>query len=113
MHGGVIIVLANVDQIQSILSHLPRDGAIKGVFLKRHFEYKSPYMLGNVHPNMVMVILWYLIETPLYKDLNVNIHHQWTSLFALHINSIFQFFIDNSDSNNEEIHCTPIDSMIH
>jgi hypothetical protein len=45
------------------------------VFIKRRFEYKSPYMSGNVHPNMVMVTLWDLIETPLYKYLNVNIHH--------------------------------------
>jgi hypothetical protein len=45
------------------------------VFLKQHVEYKSLYMLGNVRPNMVMVVLWDLIETPLYKYLNVTIHH--------------------------------------
>jgi hypothetical protein len=44
MHGNVINILANVYQIQSILPHLPNDGAIIGVFLKRHYEYKSPYM---------------------------------------------------------------------
>jgi hypothetical protein len=32
-------------------------------------------MLRNVHPNMMIVILRYLIETPLYKYLNVTIHH--------------------------------------
>jgi hypothetical protein len=32
MHGNVINVLANVDQIQSILSRLSHDGAIIGVF---------------------------------------------------------------------------------
>jgi hypothetical protein len=32
-------------------------------------------MSKNVHPNM-MVFLRDLIETPLYKDLNVTIHHQ-------------------------------------
>ncbi len=32
-------------------------------------------MLENVCPNMVMVTLRDLIETPLYKDLNVTIHH--------------------------------------
>jgi hypothetical protein len=51
--------------------------------------------------------------------LNVNIHHQWASLFALHMNSKFQILtynnasFDNSNSNNEIIHCTPIDSMIN
>jgi hypothetical protein len=76
MHGSVIDVPTNVDQIQSILSHLPYDGAIVGVLLKRLFEYKSLYMSRNVCPNMVMVALRNLIETPLYKDLNVSIHHQ-------------------------------------
>ncbi len=41
MHGSVIYVLANVDQIQSILSQLPHDGVTIGVFLKWRFEYKS------------------------------------------------------------------------
>jgi hypothetical protein len=51
--------------------------------------------------------------------LNVSNHHQWASLFALHINSEFQIFIcnnasfDNFDFDNEEIYCTPTDSMIH
>ncbi len=55
MHGSVINVLANVNQIQSILSCLPHDGATINVFLKRHLEYRSYCMLENVCPNMVMV----------------------------------------------------------
>jgi len=76
-------------------------------------------MLGNVCPYMVMVILRDLIETPLYKDLNVTIHHQWASLFILHMNSKFQILTynnassNNFDFNNEKMHYTPIDSMIH
>jgi hypothetical protein len=76
MHGSVINVPANVDQTQLILPYLPHDGETICVFLKQCLEYKSFYMLGNVRPNMVMVNLQDLIETPLYKDLNVNIHHQ-------------------------------------
>jgi len=53
------------------------------VFLKQLLEYKSLYMLGNVHSNMVMIDLQDLFETTLYKYLNVTIHHQWASLFAL------------------------------
>jgi hypothetical protein len=68
MHGSVINVLANVDQIQSILPHLPHDSATIGVFIKCHLEYKSHYMSTIVHPNMAMVILQDLIETPLYKE---------------------------------------------
>jgi hypothetical protein len=49
----------------------------------------------------------------------LNIHHQWANFFALHMNSKFQIIIynnassDNSDSDNEKKHCTPIDSMIN
>jgi hypothetical protein len=66
-----------------------------------------------------MVTLRGLIEIPLYKNLNINIHHQWASLFALHMNSKFQIptyndvSSDNYNSNNEKIHCTPTNSMIH
>jgi hypothetical protein len=76
-------------------------------------------MLGNVCPNMVMVVLQDLIKTLLYKVLNVTIHHQWASLFGLHMNSESQILIynnassDNSNFNNEEIHYTLTDSMIH
>jgi hypothetical protein len=91
MHGYVINVLTNVDKTQSILPCLPHDGVAINVFFKQCFEYKSPYMLENVCPNMVMVILRDLIETPLCKDLNVIIHHQWASFFASYMNSNFKF----------------------
>jgi hypothetical protein len=86
MHDSVINVLVNVDQTQLISPCLPHDSATIGVFFKQCLEYKSLYMSRNVHPNMVMVILRDLIETPLYKDFNVTIRHQWASLFALHTN---------------------------
>jgi hypothetical protein len=76
-------------------------------------------MLRNVCPNMVVVTLQNLIETPSYKYLNVSIHHQWASLFDLHLNLESQIptynnaSFDNSNFNNEEIHCTLINSMIH
>jgi hypothetical protein len=81
----------NVDQTQLILPCLPHHGAIIGVFLKWCLEYKSPYMSINGYPNMVMVTLWNLIETPLYKNMNVTIHY----FFALHMNfkSIFLLII--------------------
>jgi hypothetical protein len=65
MHSNVINVPINVDKIQSILPHLSHDGVTISLFFKWCLEYKSPYMLGNVHPNMVMIILQDLIETPL------------------------------------------------
>ncbi len=54
-------------QTQSILPHLPHNNAMINVFLKGGFEYKSLYMSNNVHPNMVMVLLWDLIKPSLYK----------------------------------------------
>ncbi len=63
--------------------------------------------------------LQYLSETSLYKYLNVTIHHQWASLFVLHMNLESQIptynnaSFDNFDSNNAKMHCTPIDSMIN
>jgi hypothetical protein len=119
MHGNVTNVLANVDQTQLILPHLPHDCVIISLFLKRHFEYKSFYMSTNVHLNMVMVASWDLIKTSLYKDLNVTIHHQWASLFTLHMNSEFQIptynnaSSNNFDFDNEKIHCTLLNSMIY
>jgi hypothetical protein len=55
-------------------------------------------MSRNVRPNMVMIILRDLIETPLYKDLNITIHHQWASFFALHMNSKSQILTYNNAS---------------
>jgi len=41
----------------------------QGVFLKWCLEYISPYMLGNVCPNMVMIVLWDLIEKSCYINI--------------------------------------------
>jgi hypothetical protein len=66
-----------------------------------------------------MITLQDLIKTPLYKDLNVTIHHHWTSLFTLHVDLEYQNFnfcdasFDNFDFYNEKFHCTPINLMIH
>ncbi len=51
--------------------------------------------------------------------MNVTIHHQWVSLFALHMNLKSQILtynnisFDNFDFDNEKIYCTPTNSMIH
>ncbi len=65
---------------------------------------------------MVMIILQNLIKAPLYKYLNVTIHHQWASLFILHIDSESQIlnFSDTSFDkfyfNNENILYTNINN---
>jgi hypothetical protein len=51
--------------------------------------------------------------------LNVTIHRQWASLFILRMNSKFQIpaynnaSSNNFDFNNEKMHYTPTDLMIH
>ncbi len=68
---------------------------------------------------MVMIILRDLIGTQLYKNLNVIAHHQWASLFTLHMDLEFQIFnssdasFDNFNFDNEELHCTTTNLMIH
>jgi hypothetical protein len=68
---------------------------------------------------MVMITLQDLIETPLYKKMNVTIHYLWTIYFSLNINSNFETqnhdnsSFNNSNSENEEKNYMPIDSMIH
>jgi hypothetical protein len=57
-------------------------------------------MSKNVCLNMVRATLQNLIETTLYKDLNVTIHHQWENLFALHLNLKYQILIYNDASSN-------------
>jgi hypothetical protein len=64
IHGDVIDVLENVNQIQSILPCLPNDDATIDVFLK-HLIYKSSYISKNVCPNILNSVSQYLIETPL------------------------------------------------
>jgi len=63
---SVINVCTNVNEIQSILPRLPYDDATIHMFLKWCLEYISPYMLRNVCPNMVMIVLWDLIEKSCY-----------------------------------------------
>ncbi len=68
---------------------------------------------------MAMIASQNLIETPLYKDLNVTIHHQWASLFTLLMDFKSQILnsndasFENFNSNSEKLHCTPKDLMIH
>jgi hypothetical protein len=120
MKGIVINVLANINQMQLVLPRLPYDGATIGVFLKGQLEYKPPYIFGNVHLNLVMLALKDLISTPLYSNLNVTIHTQWTNLFFMHTTLYNQTNGQNISSSNDSnfenedrVTCAPIYSMIH
>jgi hypothetical protein len=113
-------VPANIDQTQSLLPRLPEDGTTIGVLLKRRLEYRSPYMSGNIRPNITMIALKDLMTTPLYKECNVVIRPQWNSLFALHMQSSSNLDInmdieDNSNVDNfeEDIENPPSETLVH
>ncbi len=102
-----------------MLSCLLYDDATIGVFLRQWLEYKSPYMSGNVRPNLIMLSLKHLISTPLYSNLNVTIHPQWNNLFSMQTTLSNQTNDQNIssynvfDSENEDhVICAPIDSTI-
>ncbi len=54
MHENIVNVLTNLDLVQSILLQLSYDDSSIAVFLKGKLLYKSIYMLGYVHPNIMI-----------------------------------------------------------
>ena len=122
LHGSIINVPANIDQTQSVLPRLPEDGTTIGILLKRRLEYRSPYMSGNIRPNITMIALKDLINTPLYKECNVLIRPQWISLFALHMQSSSNLDVSTSnalednlniDNFEEDTEDLPSETLVH
>jgi hypothetical protein len=120
LHGSIINVPTNIDQTQSLLPRLPKDGTTIGILLKRRLEYRSPYMSGNIRPNIIMIALKDLIKTPLYKECNIVIRSQWNSLFALNMQSSSNLDVnmdieDNSNADNfeEDIEDSPSETFVH
>jgi hypothetical protein len=81
--GSGINVPTYVNFTQSILPHPPHDEITIGLSLKRQMKYKSPYLIGNVRPNLIMTTLHDLFNTSLYTDSNISIHSQWLDMFTL------------------------------
>jgi hypothetical protein len=71
-------------------------------------EYKSPYLIGNAHPNLIMLALHDLLNTPLYEYFGITIHPRWFDMFTLSMqtNTNVSCDIDDDEScdhNNENI----------
>jgi hypothetical protein len=69
-------------------------------------EYKSPYLIGNVRLNLIMLALHDLLNTPLYENSRITIHPCWLYMFTLlmQTNSNVSCDIDDDEScdhNNE------------
>ena len=77
-------------------------------------------MSRNIRPNMTMMALNDLINTPLYKECNVSIRPQWNSLFVLHMQSTSNLDVhinieDNPNEDNFEEECEdfPSETLVH
>lgn len=49
-----------------MLPHLRHDEAIIGLSIK-DVKYKFPYLIGNLHPNIIILVLQNFINIILYK----------------------------------------------
>ncbi len=64
-------------------------------------------MIGNGCPNLIMIALYDLFNTPLYKDSNISSHPQWLDMFTFShqthsINISCETNIVSCDNNNED-----------
>jgi hypothetical protein len=57
MCGNIVNVPTNFNLLQNILPRMPYDDSSIAIFFKRKLKYKSIYMLGYIHPNIVMKTL--------------------------------------------------------
>jgi hypothetical protein len=57
MCGNIVNVPTNFNLMQNILPRMSYDDFSIAIFLKKKIEYKSIYMLGYIHPNIVMKTL--------------------------------------------------------
>jgi hypothetical protein len=62
-------------------------------------EYKSPYLTGNVRPNLIILALYNFLNTPLYENSRITIHPCWLDMFTL---SMQTNTIVSCDVNNDE-----------
>jgi hypothetical protein len=54
-----------------------------GLILKHRLKYITPYLLGNIRPNQVMVALRDLVKTLLYINVKISIRPLWEDMFNI------------------------------
>lgn len=67
MLGSINNVSCNSKKARCILLYLYEDDTTIGIISKYSLESKSPYMIGNIRPNLIMLVSKYFIQTLLYK----------------------------------------------
>ncbi len=80
---SIINVPSNINSTQLTLPCLLHDEVTIGLSLKKRMEYKSPYLIGNVCSNFIMLALHDLLNTPLYENSRITIHPCWLDMFTL------------------------------
>jgi len=93
-------------------------GALLKNCSKHCLVYKFPFTSGIAHPCTTTLVLEGLLNIPLYKELNVQIHPIWRSLFAVRLqskieNDIFEDDFANQDNFKEEIKNVFTQTMVH
>jgi len=81
--GNVINVPVNIEE--TLANVLPRKFNETHIFqlnLKRRSWHKSNYKSNIIHPRNVVKALEYLLEQPLYKELNIKIDKSWLAKFT-------------------------------
>jgi hypothetical protein len=70
-------------------------------------KYKSPYLIGNVCSNFIMLAVHNIFNTPLYENFRITIHPCWFDMFTLSMqtNTNVSCDVDDDEScdhNNED-----------
>ena len=100
VNGPPLNVPAKLDQVITILPHIPKDLQLYPVKLKRKLEYKSHYMYDLVHRDCVMGALTWLQENnKYYKDIIIN--NEWYNMVS--DDELPQMIIEQSTSNTNII----------
>lgn len=77
IRSGVVNVPVDVRKtIRAIPAHPSKSGVIE-VSLMRSMKYKHHYQKARIRPYVVWNAAQRLCETPLYRDLNINLDDQW------------------------------------
>lgn len=77
LKGNVITVPTPIDTTLTLLPRLPKDCHCINIHLKRRIKNEHSYIAQQVNPNLVNRALLKLIDTPLYRDMDITKDPKW------------------------------------
>ncbi|GBM98031.1 hypothetical protein AVEN_151122-1 [Araneus ventricosus] len=103
MKGSVVNIPIDIDDMVQVLSRAFDNLATIQIKLKRHVMHKSNYLFETVRPVAVCDALDYLVQTPLYREHNININTNYFKRYAdQDIKSTVDFIVDEKDREYSE-----------